>query len=803
MTMLKQRWIAAAAMACVLFGCGGDGAQGTGTGNGTGTQGGTVGGTTGPTTGGTDATTNGGQSGGTGGGGTSAGTPGGSQQGTTWTSVKWGGGGYVTGLIYHPSNANLLYARTDVGGAYRWNAANSTWTPITDGIGFGGGEGDFHGVESLALDPNNDQLVYMMTGITVTQGHNGRIYISSDRGNTWTHYDVPFPVGGNDNGRGTGERLQVDPNNPSTLFFGSRTAGLWKSTDSGRTWAQVTGLSATTISGGNSPLGVQQVIFDTSTKGSGQPTWILWATIAPDYANAAGLTSTLYKSTDGGASWAPVPVPSAVSGYYIPHVVRTSDGNFYMVFNAGVGQGIGGPSYLYKFGASNDGTWTLRNSSTSNGFGGLSVSGAGPTARIALGMTGWNDTSKIIQLSDDGGDHWHEIEAGMPHVGVDAGGCAGWVEGVTIDPANRDHIMHIHGGGICETMNASSATPTWSPKVDNLEETVTLALVTAPPGASYNFINSAGDIGTWVNTDLTTRPTKGPMNWWSSGNAADLSWSDPAYIAAAGVDNKNGHTVVGYWSGDSGNTWTKFASLPAGAAASQSNVGNLAVPSRNNVTWAPPDSVPSYTTDNGASWASTNLPAFTATWNGFPRAYRLVADRKNPNKVYAYDSGGAPWSWQRGKVYVSTDAGHTFALSQGSINANLAWNAWRDTSMVVNPNAEGDLWLADGTAVYHSVDSGATWTKLSAFAPANGTMGATVIALGKARTGAPYSAAVYVEGTLNGVWGIYRSDDGGATWARFNDDAHQFGDSGVMAGDWNTYGRIYVNGAARGLIFSN
>ena len=36
-----------------------------------------------------------------------------------------------------------------------------------------------------------------------------------------------------------------------------------------------------------------------------------------------------------------------------------------------------------------------------------------------------------------------------------------------------------------------------------------------------------------------------------------------------------------------------------------------------------------WTTDNGASWASTNLPAFTATWNGFPRAYRLVADRKN------------------------------------------------------------------------------------------------------------------------------------------------------------------------------
>ena len=77
----------------------------------------------------------------------------------SWTSVKWGGGGYVTGLVYHPVNASLLYARTDVGGIYRWNASNSTWMALTDGLGFGGGEGRFHDVESLALDPTNDQKV--------------------------------------------------------------------------------------------------------------------------------------------------------------------------------------------------------------------------------------------------------------------------------------------------------------------------------------------------------------------------------------------------------------------------------------------------------------------------------------------------------------------------------------------------------------------------------------------------------------------------------------------------------------------
>ena len=75
--------------------------------------------------------------------------------------MKFGGGGYVTGLIYHPTTANLLYARTDIGGAYRWNPGNSTWTPITDGLGFGAAESSYHGIESIAVDPNNDQLVYM------------------------------------------------------------------------------------------------------------------------------------------------------------------------------------------------------------------------------------------------------------------------------------------------------------------------------------------------------------------------------------------------------------------------------------------------------------------------------------------------------------------------------------------------------------------------------------------------------------------------------------------------------------------
>ena len=192
----------------------------------------------------------------------------------------------------------------------------------------------------------------------------------------------------------------------------------------------------------------------------------------------------------------------------------------------------------------------------------------------------------------------------------------------------------------------------------------------------------------------------------------------------------------------------------------------------------------------------------------FNRAYHLAADRKNPNKVYAYDSG-AHWWGTPGKVYVSTDGGHTFTLSQGSVAAGLAPNYFSNTSLAVNPNVEGELWLADGNTVYRSSDSGATWTKFSNFAsifignPWAQVQGASVIALGKAKAGATYSAAVYVVGVINGVWGVYSSDDGGASWDRVNDDAHQFGGIGAIAADWNTYGRIYISGTGRGLLFKN
>jgi xyloglucan-specific exo-beta-1,4-glucanase len=734
----------------------------------------------------------------------------------SWKSVKIGGGGYVPGLVYHPTTPDLLYARTDIGGAYRWNAAASAWVPLTDG--FGPNEGGYQGAESIALDPNDDSLVYMSTGQYNSADGHGRLYISSNLGKSWKHVELPFSVGSNNAGRAIGERMVVDPNQPKVLHYASRTAGLWQSRDRGRTWNQVTSFSSTWMTAdqiaasGGSAKGVELVLYDTSTRASGKATKTIYVAVAPDYVSAAGLTSNLYKSTNGGKTWTPVETP--VSGYHIPHMVRAEDGVFYVAFTMDSGPGAGGPARLYKFDGSN---WTLLRSYDPEqwvnfGFGGVSVHGSGPTTRIALGITNsWGnwEGQPVVALSDDAGATWREIAAMKPHTPGDMG-FSGWVDDVEIDPLDRDHILHVTGGGVWETRDASSENPSWVFLVDGLEETVNLSMTTPPAGAPYLLLNSSGDVGLLVHTALDQPPTLGPKGevGFSNGCSADMAWADPAYIAAVGKVNWGGGTVVGVYSTDAGVTWAAFPTFHPDALANQNEESNIAVTQPNHAVWAPANSVPYSTADNGMTWVASNLPPLP--WVGINRSYRLAADRQNPSKVYAYDPGGAWWTNTSGKFYVSNDGGLTFTQISSPVLDGLRCNSHWTTAIVVNPYVEGDVWLADGNSLYHSVDSGATWAKLTTMDSVWGAnppwmypelFGASAFALGKPAAGASYSAAVYMVGTVGGVWGVYQSDDAGASWTRINDDKHQFAGIGGIAADHNLHGRVYIRGTGRGLLY--
>src|SRR5262245_10205923 len=95
-------------------------------------------------------------------------------------NVAMGGAGYVSGIVCSKSEPNLIYARTDVGGAYRWDNVNSQWIPLLDWVS--SGQTSYLGVESIAVDPINTNNLYMLVGIPYFNGGSTAILRSGDKG---------------------------------------------------------------------------------------------------------------------------------------------------------------------------------------------------------------------------------------------------------------------------------------------------------------------------------------------------------------------------------------------------------------------------------------------------------------------------------------------------------------------------------------------------------------------------------------------------------------------------------------------
>ncbi|HVV52631.1 MAG TPA: hypothetical protein VHO06_23415, partial [Polyangia bacterium] len=178
----------------------------------------------------------------------------------TWKNVAIGGGGFVSGIVFSPAQSGLVYARTDVGGFYRSTDGGAHWTPLTDQ--YPASQGNYLGGESIAPDPTDARIVYAAAGMYETSG-NGVILRSTDQGASWTVNTIGVPMGGNDTGRGMGERLAVDPDNNAILYFGSRGSGLYKSTNSGANWSKVTAFPATgDVAATGTSWGLPVVVFD-------------------------------------------------------------------------------------------------------------------------------------------------------------------------------------------------------------------------------------------------------------------------------------------------------------------------------------------------------------------------------------------------------------------------------------------------------------------------------------------------------------------------------------------------------------
>jgi len=156
---------------------------------------------------------------------------------------------------------------------------------------------------------------------------------------------------------------------------------------------------------------------------------------------------------------------------------------------------------------------------------------------------------------------------------------------------------------------------------------------------------------------------------------------------------------------------------------------------------------------------------------------RVAADRVNPAKFYA--SG-------RNRTFVSTDRGASFV----EVTAPAAGRPRPVFGF------EGDLWIATSAGLFHSRDSAASWVQVPQ------VNGAAAVGFGMAALGQSYPA-VYLAGSVSGVWGVYRSDDVGSTWQRIDDPQHQFGIVNCLTGDPRRYGRVYLCTDGRGIPYGD
>jgi photosystem II stability/assembly factor-like uncharacterized protein len=695
-----------------------------------------------------------------------------------WKSVQMVGAGFVDGVIFHPKAKDVRYARTDIGGAYRWDARARRWAPMMDWVPYA--DLNLMGVESIAVDPIDARKVFLACGTyTNAATPDGAILRSRDGGRTFAVSRVPIKFGGNENGRGNGERLSVDPNDPRILFLGTRNAGLWRSDDGAVTWRRIDSFPWTAPP---RSAGIIATLVDPSSGRRGIPSRVIYAAVSD-------LTGpTLFRSDDEGAAWAAV--PGAPTGLVPTRMTRAEDGAIWISYGSSPGPSrmTNGAVWKLQNGAWTDVTPEKPTSERRFGYAAVAVQADHPEVAIAssFGRPGGEQIFRTL----DGGKTWRPIIGGKET--YDASGAPyqartgiHWLFDIEIDPRNPDHATFTTGYGGHETYNLTDADKgkpvRWRALAPGIEESVALSLLSPTKGVPL--VLGIGDYGGGAFRDIDHPLPGGSYLNPAFGNTESVAAGDlaPEIIVRVGSPtNFDVRVGIGY-STDGGATW-KPTSVPVEGARG----GHLAVAADGSAWLWTLRGGTFLTRDQGKTWARCE---------GLTPAARVIADRVNPARFYALDLFG-------GKLYRSTDGGATFVgetfVLPGGLPArggDRGDNRGGQDQLYATPGRTGDLWIAAADGLYHAPE-GRTWTRMP------GVQVLHAFGFGKA---APEQTtpALYMVGTVEGQRGIFRSDDGAISWVRINDDAHQWGLVLQITGDPKQYGRVYVGTHGRGAFYGD
>lgn len=440
----------------------------------------------------------------------------------------------------------------------------------------------------------------------------------------------------------------------------------------------------------------------------------------------------LWRTLDGGASWTPIvtarsrtltPVfeKAGTAWAYGDSLWRSTDGGVTWLESPGVVRSVDGKVLSLAF---------------------------HPVTKVAYAAV--SDYEQRVLTSTDGGATWTLVSAALPagaylnRLAAGPGGLfvltsqgfqalpwggSSWSAPVSVDAypfclvAHPTNAAVAFVGGIYGLHRTADGGATWTVVAPSLFRDIWF-----DPAAPSTVLALAMSVGVYRSTDggLTFTPLASPP----MVNVASISGS--ASLLYLGGDTGPFSSI------DGGTTWVR-----ANAGLRAGHITSVAVsPGNSAVVLAGTDAGELHrSADGGATWTRVvYLPGQTM--------HRILFVPGTPARVYLVNGG---------YLMVSTDAGVTWSDLPGS-PVGIG-------SLALCRGAPATLWVSDsnGTGVWRSTDSGATWTRVYT-RPRNTVMSGEVAADAADPLVAYMTMIDYAPG--GAATGLYRTQDGGATWTK-------------------------------------
>ncbi|MBS1704879.1 MAG: carbohydrate-binding protein [Armatimonadetes bacterium] len=680
-----------------------------------------------------------------------------------WQSVAIGCGGFVTGITPHPFKKGLVYARTDIGGAFRWDDRDSRWTPLLDWLQLP--EWNWYGVESLAVDPYDPNFVVAALGTYTNEwAGNGAIATSTNQGRTWEVAKLPFKNGGNMPGRSMGERLAVNPSDSDEICFGTRTDGLWISLNRGKSWSRV-----------------ESSLNWPSLKGHGIA-WVAYPRAVPDHHSEIYVATTsehdaIRVSHDLGKTWEILPgQPKGM----LPHQAKfTRFNNLIVTYSdkPGPNEITSGAVYQYS---RVDHKWTnitpeQPKEGNRFGYAGVAVDVRDENRILVSTIDRWAKGDTVFTTTDGGKNwtslqerstmdpgwfaylNWHEPKPKFGH----------WIGDVELDPFDGNHAWFVTGATIWQTKDLNKAKLGWYTQLDGFEMTAITDLIA--PRTYTPLLSAMGDLGGFRHDDLGRSPKGGffsnPIQY--TVTSLEACPQKPDFLVRVGFNYKPETNIA--FSTDEGRTWAPAPTSPAPGLSG----GTVAVSADGKrIVWSSGQGSMWWTEDQGQSWT----PSTGIDERGF-----VAADQFEPNLFwFKRESDGA--------LYRSVDGGKSF------VELLKGWGE-SDRTIQTSPLERGVVYIPTSKGVMANRDGSDQFVAIGDLTEVN------AVGLGKADAGTT-RPTIFAAGHL-GKWpGIYRCTDG-KTWTRISNASHGFATVRVLEGDLRQFGRVFIGTNGRGIFMGN